>query len=190
MAGYNHGSVIDPVQYTGDVGGILLDVAARANVHEREAVLEIVVPHVHHVLFDKKHDAVTVGMSPGIMLDLQLITVEMQNQGVAVGHDRQSGRRTGFDHPIEKFHFLAGGHTLVDVGVGQYHRAALTPVSVAAHVIRVPVGVDNKARQALTARKRLQRLVIGCGVLGVVVVDDQNAVLTYRGQHIATLALQ
>ena len=46
------------------------------------------VAQVHNIFIAEKHGAVTIGVAPGKMLDLNIITIEMQNKRITISDDR------------------------------------------------------------------------------------------------------
>ncbi len=81
--------VIDPGEHVIDGGDHALHGTSAVAIDKWVHAVEEIVAHVHDIRFLEVHDGVAVGVRRRYMLCTNRVSVEVERDGPAEGHDRQ-----------------------------------------------------------------------------------------------------
>src|SRR6185503_1817138 len=174
-----------------DVADVLrqtFDVATTLQVHERKSAGKEIIAEMNYIRRREEDDNVAVRVAMWEVNRANLFAVEMDREVLIESDYRQRffGRR--WSSVLEEFGLLFGCHSLANVIVSD-DRSFRSKHDIAARVISVPVSVENKP-QLLVGGKTLQGCFDLVGKRCVLIVDDQNAVITYRDADVSAGALE
>src|SRR5215471_5079708 len=164
------------------------------HIDKRKSVAHKIIAHVHNVVLREENDRVAVGVTGGKMQRANVFAIQVHAHVVLNSDDRQRRFRRRFDFGLNRTAIGtdAGDATafqsLAHIVLGNHRGTRVAERLVPAGVITVIVSVDDKPHgfvgNALESglnlfRKRRE-----------LIINDNDAVFTYRGRYVAARALE